>query len=159
MATEPSVTEQLKTALADIQQPPLPDEFYLAPGVIVLAVLLLLLLAWLTRLLYRRYQRDNARRLALDALALIVSTEPGAANAVLLLLKQYLQTKAPGHPALALSSAGFVAFLQHSGQLTATVPDLDLLLYSPAQDPATVQSWQQFARQWLKQHREHALYV
>jgi len=159
MANDPSATDQLKTALADIQQPPLPDEFYLAPGMVFLAALLLAALLWLARRLYRRHQRDSARRLALLALAQISAEQSGAANAILQLLKRYLQTKRPGHPALAMHSAEFVAFLQQSSAITSPLPDLDLLLYGPAPEQAQVQIWLQFARQWLEQHREPGLYV
>lgn len=159
MANEPNITDTLKTALADIQQPALPDEFYLAPGWLLIALPILLTLAWLARKWYRRYQNDSARRIALQALSQIQLEQPEAANAILQLLKQYLQTKRPGHPALAEKSAAFVAFLQRSGNLSEQLPDLDLLLYSPTKDATQLKSWQQFATLWLQQHQERRLDV
>lgn len=159
MANEPNITDTLKTALADIQQPALPDEFYLAPGWLLLALTVLLALAWLARKGYRRFRRDSARRLAQQALSQILLEQPEAANAILQLLKQYLQTKRPGHPALAEKSAAFVAFMQQSGNLTALPPDLELLLYSRTSDPAQLKAWHQFADLWLQQHREQGLDV
>ena len=87
----------VELSLADIQQPALPDEFYLAPGLLLLALPVLFALVWLARTLYRRYQRDSARRIALKSLYKIQLEHPEAANAILQLLKRYLQTKRPGH--------------------------------------------------------------
>jgi hypothetical protein len=159
MANNPSATDNLKAALADIQQPPLPDEFYIAPGWLCLAVMVISALLWLGRRAYQRYQGDNARRLALKALAEISLQHPAAANAILQLVKQYLQTKQPGHPALAFRSAEFVVFLKNTGNLTLELPDLERLLYAGQSDPALLQNWQQFVRLWLQQHREARLYV
>ncbi len=159
MANEPTVTDSLKTALADIQQPALPDEFYPAPGILILAVLALLALYRLGRKLYRYHQRDGARRLAQKALKQVSAAQPGAANAALQILKQYLQTKKPGHPALACNSRDFVIFLQQSTKVSVTLPDLDLLLYGPAPDPLQIADWLQFAEHWLAQHQELSLYV
>lgn len=159
MANEPNITDTLKTALADIQQPALPDEFYLAPGWLLLVLPILVAIAWLGRKWYRTYRRDSARRLALQALSQIQLEQPEAANAILQLLKQYLQTKRPGHPALAEKSTGFVAFLQRSGKLSEQQPDLDQLLYSRTSDPSQLKAWHQFAWLWLEQHREQGLDV
>lgn len=159
MANDPNITDTLKTALADIQQPTLPDEFYLAPGLLLLALPVLFALVWLARTLYRRYQRDSARRIALQSLDKIQLEQPEAANAILQLLKQYLQTKRPGHPALAEKSATFVAFLQRSGNLSEQLPNLDVLLYSPTSDPEQLKAWQRFAGLWLEQHQERRLDV
>lgn len=159
MAETPSLTDNLKAALADIQQPPLPDEFYLAPGYLLLAVLVCALLGWFGWRLLQQHRRNSARRLALKLLEQINLQQKDAANQILLLLKQYLQTKRPGHPALAMQSAQFVAFLQQSAALQTEPPELDTLLYSPANDPAQVNAWQQYARKWLVRHKELALHV
>ena len=159
MANDPNITDTLKTALADIQQPTLPDEFYLAPGWLLLALPALLASVWLARKFYRSYRRDNARRIALQALYRIQLEQPEAANAILQLLKQYLQTKRPGHPALAEKSTAFVTFLQRSGNLSEQQPDLDLLLYSRTSDLSQLKAWQRFAGLWLEQHREQGLDV
>ncbi len=159
MANEPSVTDGLKAALADIQQPSLPDEFYPAPGVLILLALTLLALYWLGRKWFRHYQQNGARRLAQQALMQISADTPGAANAVLQTLKQYLQTKKPGHPALAYNSADFVAFLQQSAAISVSVANLDGLLYGPVPNQQQVHDWLQFAQQWLAQHRELSLHV
>lgn len=159
MAETPAMTDNLKAALADIQQPPLPDEFYPAPGYLLLGVLLLALLGWFIWRLMQQRRRNSARRLALRLLAQINLQQKDAANQILLLLKQYLQTKKAGHPALAMHSSQFVVFLQQSGRLETAPPDLDILLYGPAADPAQVAIWHEFARQWLVQHKELALHV
>lgn len=159
MAETSSMTDNLKAALADIQQPPLPDEFYLAPGYLLLAVLILALVGWFIWRLLRQRRRNSARRLALQLLEQINLQQKDAANQILLLLKQYLQTKKPGHSALAMQSAQFVAFLQRSAALDTPPPELDVLLYSPSSDPALIIAWQQYARQWLIKHKELSLYV
>ncbi len=159
MAETSSLTDNLKAALADIQQPPLADEFYLAPGYLLLAVLVLALLGWFGWRLVQQYRRNSARRLALQLLEQINLQQKDAANQILLLLKQYLQTKKAGHPALAMQSAQFVAFLQQSAALQTAPPELDVLLYSPASDLALVTAWQQYARLWLVKHKELSLYV
>lgn len=159
MAETPSMTDNLKAALADIQQPPLPDEFYLAPGYLLLGVLFLALFSWFGWRLLQQYRRNSARRLALQLLAQINLQHQDAANQILLLLKQYLQTKRPGHPALAMRSAQFVEFLQRSAALDTAPPELDALLYSPAREPELVSAWLQYARQWLIKHQELSLYV
>lgn len=159
MAETPSLTDNLKAALADIQQPPLPDEFYLAPGYILLSLLLLILLSWFGWRLFQQYRRNSARRIALHLLEQINLQQKDAANQILLLLKQYLQTKKTGHPALAMQSAQFVTFLQQSASLEATPPELDTLLYGRAPAPAAVAAWHLFAKQWLVKHKELSLYV
>ncbi len=159
MAETPSLTDNLKAALADIQQPPLPDEFYLAPGYLLLAVLVFALLSWFGWRLLQQRRRNSARRLALQLLEQINLQQKDAANQILLLLKQYLQTKKAGHPALAMQSGQFVTFLQQSAMLTTPPPELDNLLYGPVPDPAAVSAWHLFAREWLIKHKELSLYV
>lgn len=159
MANDPALNDQIKAALADIQQPPLPDEFYLAPGYLLLAVLFVLLVSWLVHLAIKNHRRNSARRMALKQLAEINPQQSDAANRILWLLKQYLQTKQPGHAALAMQTAAFLQFLQQSAALTTPLPDLNSLLYAPAPAVEQVQAWQQFARQWLLQHKELSLYV
>lgn len=159
MANEPSAADSLKAALADIQQPALPDEFYLAPGYLLLALLLFAGAAWIYRFLLKRYRRNQARRLALRQLNTITAEQKDAANRVLLLLKQYIQTKKPGHPALTMQSSDFVAFLQKTAQLEQPALDLELLLYGPTPSAAAVNAWLELARMWLVHHREVALYV
>lgn len=159
MAETPSLTDSLKAALADIQQPPLPDEFYPAPGYLLIGVLFLALLGWCFWRLVQQRRRNNARRLALQLLAQIDLQQKDAANQILLLLKQYLQTKKTGHPALAMQSSHFVVFLQQSAALETAPPNLDTLLYSPAADPALVAVWHEYAKQWLVKHKELALHV
>lgn len=159
MANDPSVTESLKSALADIQQPALPDEFYLAPGYLILGLVALALLFFTIRFLFQRYRRDHARRLALKQLDAINPEHKQAANQALILLKQYIQTKRPGHPALTMQSHAFIAFLRQSAPINDPIPDLDLLLYGPAPSIEDTLAWLHVARQWLQQHREHALYV
>lgn len=159
MAEQSSMTDNLKAALADIQQPPLPEEFYLAPGYLLLSTLILALVGWFGWRLVQHYRRNSARRLALQLLEKINLQQQDAANQILLLLKQYLQTKKPGHPALALQSAQFVAFLQQSAALDTPQPELDPLLYGPVPNPAAVTAWHLFAKQWLIKHKELSLYV
>ena len=159
MANDPSAADSLKAALADIQQPALPDEFYLAPGYLLLALLLLAFAAWIYRFLLKRHRRNQARRLALRQLETITAEQKDAANRVLVLLKQYIQTKQPGHPALTMQSTDFVAFLQKTAQLDQPAPDLELLLYGPAPSAAALSAWLDLARLWLQHHREVALYV
>lgn len=159
MANQASAAESLKSAIADIQQPPLPDEFYLAPGYLILGLFALALIFLACRFLLQRYRQDHARRLALKQLEAIKPEHPQAANQIFILLKQYIQTKRPGHPALTMQSSAFLAFLQQTASLNTTMPDLEPLLYGPAPSIEDASTWLDVARQWLRQHREHALHV
>lgn len=149
--------QMLQKALADIQQPPLPDEFYFAP----VYWLALLLLALLSIYCWRRYRarrlRDQSRQLALAEFDQL--TTSAGANAVLLLLKQYLHARKPNHPALVMSATDFFAFLQQTVPPTTALPTADWLLYSGQADEAALQQWFDYARLWLASHPESALNV
>ncbi len=158
-ASPQALTDSLKAALADIQQPPLPDEFYLAPGYLLLALPLLLLLGWWLYKCWQRHQRNQPRRLALKRLSELSLTDEAAANQILLLLKQYLKTRNPRHPALTMNSRQLTGFLSEQVNLNASWPDLDALLYSKTPADADVALFARLATQWLQQHPEQVLYV
>jgi len=167
MAASDAQQESLKKLLEDIQQPPLPEQFYLPPGYLLLGLLVGLGLFVGLRWWQRRRQRLRPRQLALDALQqiqakLVQPTEvPVAAhsNAIILVLKQYIQSRVPSHPVLVQPSAQFLQFLQQSISAAAVLPDADWLLYSGQADLAAVTALHDFAALWLKQHPESALDV
>lgn len=166
MATTDAQQESLKKLLEDIQQPALPEQFYLPPGYLLLGLLLGGCLFVLFRWWTRRRQQQKPRRLALEALkqlrlALATSNAPMTAhsNAVVVLLKQYIQTKAPAHPALSQSGHQFLQFLQQSVSPVAPLPDAEWLLYSGQADVPAVTALFDFAAAWLQQHPESALHV
>lgn len=158
-AQPPTLTDSLQAALADIQQPPLADEFYLAPGYLLLALPLLLILCWWLYQSWQRHQRNQPRRLAIKLLGELSTDQEAAANQILLLLKQYLKTRNPHHPALVMNSRQLTVFLSQQVNLSAPWPDLDNLLYSKAPVAADVALFARLADEWLRQHPEQVLYV
>lgn len=149
--------KMLQKALADIQQPALPDEFYLAPVYLLLLVLLAAVVWYCWRAYRVRQLHDRARQLALAELATLATTAD--ANQVLLLLKQYLRSRARSHPALVMPAADFFVYLQQTVPAAQPLPAADWLLYSGQADAAARQQWFAYARLWLAQHPESALHV
>jgi len=167
MNTTQQQQESLKQLLADIQQPPLPAEFYVAPGYLLSTILLGAALFYLWRRWQRHRRLQRPRQLALLALAQLRQQLPadnsagvgGQTNAVVLVLKQYIQTKSPFHPVLSQSSQQFLLFLQQSVSPAEPLPDADWLLYSGAADLAALTNLLDYASRWLQQHPESALDV
>lgn len=167
MAASETQQESLKKLLEDIQQPPLPEQFYLPPGYLVIGLLLGIGLYAGLRWWQRRRQQQKPRQLALNALQQIrVSLAQSAdltvaahSNAIIMVLKQYIQTKVPSHPVLVQPSVQFLQFLQQSVSAAAPLPAADWLLYSGKADREAVTALLDYAALWLKQHPESALDV
>lgn len=149
--TEPDPRLQ---SLADIQEPLLASDWYLAPIWWLLAVLLLLLLGFGLRLLRQRRPQPQSQQLALSELAGIDLQQAGSATAITAVLKRYLQTKVPQHPALTQTGAQWQQFLQQSQQHPfAALPDLLALHYQASPAPEQLQAYADFARHWLQHHQ------
>lgn len=150
--TEPDPRLQ---SLADIQEPLLASDWYLAPIWWLLAALLLLLLLWLLRLLRQRQPQPQSQQLALSELASIDLQQPASASAITALLKRYLQTKVPQHPALTQTGGQWQQFLQQSLSQPAAqlLPDLLTLHYQASPATEDLQAYADFARHWLQYHQ------
>lgn len=167
MTASDAQQQSLKKLLEDIQQPPLPEQFYLPPGYLIIGLVLAICLFVGLRRWQQRRQQQRPRRLALQALQQIRLglTQPAdlavaaRSNAIMLVLKQYVQTKVPGHPVLSQPGQQFLQFLQQTVSATASLPDADWLLYSGQADLSAVTALLDYATLWLKQHPESALDV
>lgn len=156
MATvnKPAQPEAL-AQLADIQEPALGNDWYLAPGWWLLAVLVLTLL-WLLYRKYRQHQLKQAPKgFALKALAALDLGAPDAPAQITALLKRYLLNQQPDHPALSYSGAAWRQFLLnslHANQQAAVpeLPDLLALHYQGSPQQAAVQAYASFAAFWLQ---------
>lgn len=148
-------------ALADIQEPLLASDWYLAPVWWLLACLVLLLLGWLIRRVRMRQPQQASKQLALRELAAIDLTQSDSATAITALLKRYLQTKRPQHPALTQTGAQWQQFLLQSlRQPTAqALPDLLALHYQAAPTAQDLAAYADFARHWLQHHQLDAAKV
>lgn len=144
--------------LADIQEPLLANDWYLAPVWWLLAVFVVVVF-WLLLRRYQHFQQRQApRRFALATLSTIDLNKPDAPAQITSLLKRWLLSEAPQHPALAYSGKNWQQFLVStltaSGQLKingAPLPDLLALHYQQSADPAEVQRYAAFALIWLQQ--------
>ncbi len=141
-------------ALADIQEPLLASDWYLAPVWWLLACLVLLLLGWLIRRLRHRQPQQAAKQLALRELDRIDLAQSGSATAITALLKRYVQTKQPQHPALTQTGVQWQQFLVQSLRQPAAqaLPDLLALHYQAAPAAEDLTAYAEFARHWLQQH-------
>lgn len=156
MATANTAAQpQALAQLADIQEPLLVNDWYLAPGWWLLVALALTLL-WLLSRKYRQQQLKQApKRFALKALAAL---DKGAADApaqITALLKRWLLSQNPCHPALSYSGEAWRKFLLKSlqnRQKTAvpTLPDLLALHYQRSPQQTEIQAYADFAALWLQ---------
>lgn len=133
-------------ALADIQEPVLNTFWPLAPGWWMLALLLLVLLAYGFRFFWKQWQKALPLRQAKAELRLI--KEPKQSAELNELLKRLLRCYKPRHAVLSAPVQQWQDFLQQ--QLPQQpLPDLQSLLYKsePLQDDFA--AYRQFATKWL----------
>ena len=155
-ATEAPATNPALQQLADIQEPALLNDWYMAP-IWWLLLLLTIVLAVLAFRFYRRRQlRLAPRRFAQASLATISLEDKDAAHQITALLKRFLLTEAPSHPALAYSGNAWQQFLMQSlsAQPQSTqppLPDLLALHYQQQPDAGQLELYAHFARLWLQQ--------
>lgn len=143
--------------LADIQEPLLANDWYLAPVWWLLAVFVIVV-SWLLLRHYQQFQLRRApRRVALATLSKLELNTADAPAQITSLLKRWLLSEAPQHPALAYSGKNWQQFLlltlTASGQHkinSAPLPDLLALHYQQSPDPAQVQRYAAFAHVWLQ---------
>lgn len=142
-------------ALADIQEPLLASDWYLAPIWWLSAALVLLLLGWLLWRMRQRQPQQASKQLALRELDSIELGQSGSATAITALLKRYLQTKVPQHPALTQTGAQWQQFLLQSLRQPAAqaLPDLLALHYQAAPAEQDLIAYAEFARHWLQHHQ------
>lgn len=142
-------------ALADIQEPQLVSDWYLAPIWWLLALLLFVALFWFLWRWRRQQQTNRPRDLALQELATIDLQQANAVCGITALLKRYLQTKVAQHPALTYSGLRWQQFLQHSLPRTAsiTLPDLLALQYQASPLADDIRAYADFAKYWLSHHQ------
>ncbi len=140
--------------LADIQEPLLANDWYLAPGWSLLLAILLALLGFAGYRWWRYHQQQKPVKFALAELKQLDLTAPNAAELITTLLKRLLLTRQPAHPALTKSGAAWQEFLLSSLPASARpeepLPDLMALHYqsSPAIDD--IRRYAAFAAVWLK---------
>lgn len=141
--------------LADIQEPQLLSDWYLAPIWWVLAVCILLLCWWGFRRWRRHQLKQRPRQLAQQALAMVNLAQPTAPHQISAVLKRYLLTLAPTHPALTLSGQQWQQFLLQTSteQSEFTLPDLLALHYQPSPSVDDVAAYAKFAQHWLLHHQ------
>ena len=139
-------TEQ-QLPLADIQEPVLNTFWPLAPGWWLLALVMLLGLAWIFRFLWLRWQKGLPLRQAKAELKLVhQKAQVAELNE---LLKRLIRCYQPNHHILAAPVKVWQTFLQQ--QMPAqSLPDLEKLLYQAQNEPSDVQAYLQFADVWLK---------
>ena len=133
-------------ALADIQEPVLNTFWPPAPGWWLLALLLMVLLAYGFRYFWKKWQKTLPLRQAKAELRLI--QEPHQSAELNELLKRLVSCYSPRHAVLSAPVKQWQDFLQQ--QLPQhTLPDLQTLLYrsQPPQEDFT--AYLQFATKWL----------
>ncbi|MDF3126083.1 DUF4381 domain-containing protein [Rheinheimera sp. 1928-s] len=135
-----------KLALADIQEPMLNTFWPPAPGWWLLAVLLIVLLAYGFRFFWKKWQKALPLRQAKAELRLI--KEPDQSAELNELLKRLVRCYSPGHTVLSAPVKHWQEFLQQ--QLPQQpLPDLQKVLYQSASDQADFTIYRQFAEKWL----------
>lgn len=133
-------------ALADIQEPVLNTFWPPAPFWWLLAVLVILLLAYGFRFFWQKWQKALPLRQAKAELRLINKPEQSAELNEL--LKRLVHCYSPGHPVLSAPVQQWQDFLQQ--QLPQQkLPDLQSLLYKSESAESDFSAYLQFASQWL----------
>lgn len=140
--------------LADIQEPLLANDWYLAPGWSILLLLVLGLLGYAGYRWWRYQQQQKPVKFALAELDKLDLTAPDAPEHITTLLKRLLLTRSPAHPALTLSGTAWqqylIASLPASAQPADALPDLLTLHYQSAPASEDVKRYAAFAAVWLK---------
>jgi hypothetical protein len=133
-------------ALADIQEPVLNTFWPPAPGWWLLAVLLILLLAYSFRFSWKKWQKALPLRQAKAEFRLI--KEPDQSAELNELLKRLVSCYSPRHPVLSAPVKQWQDFLQQQMPQHA-LPDLQKLLYQQQSEQTDFSAYLQFASQWL----------
>lgn len=145
--------------LADIQEPLLANDWYRAPGGLLLIAILLLLLGYAGYRWWRYQQQQKPVKFALAELAKLDLTAPNAAEQISTLLKRLLLTRLPSHPALTYSGFAWQQFLLSSLPTGVTpaepLPDLLSLHYQSAPAAEDIRRYAVFAELWLKKAKLH----
>lgn len=133
-------------ALADIQEPVLNTFWPPAPGWWLLALLLMVLLAYGFRYFWKKWQKTLPLRQAKAELRLIQEPHQGAELNEL--LKRLVSCYSPRHAVLSAPVKQWQDFLQQ--QLPQhTLPDLQTLLYRPQPPQEDFTAYLQFVTKWL----------
>ena len=133
-------------ALADIQEPVLNTFWPPAPGWWLLAVLVIVLLAYGFRFFWRRWQKALPLRQAKAELRLI--NQPQQSAELNELLKRLVLCYSPGHQVLSAPVKQWQDFLQQQLPQQA-LPDLQSLLYKSEPSEADFSAYLQFVSKWL----------
>lgn len=153
-AAEQALPETSLPGLADIQEPLLANDWYLAPGWSLLLILLVALLSYLAYRCWRYRQWQQPVKVALAALAELDLTTADAAEQITRLMKRLLLTRQSAHPAVAFSGTAWQQYLLASlpkADLPAdALPDLQALHYQSAPPIADIKRYAAFAALWLK---------
>ena len=140
--------------LADIQEPLLANDWYRAPGWLLLIAILLLLLGYAGYRWWRYQQQQKPIKFALAQLEKFDLSAPNAAEQITTLLKRLLLTRIPAHPALTFSGSAWQQYLMSSlpgnVKLAEALPDLLALHYQSAPAVDDVRRYAVFAAVWLK---------
>ena len=139
--------------LADIQEPILANDWYLAPGWFLLLLIILALLGYAGYRWWRYHQQQKPLRYALAELNQLDLTTANAPAQITTLLKRVILTKVPGHPALTLSGTAWQQYLVTSlppnSNPAAALPDLMALHYQRTPAIEEVRRYADFAVLWL----------
>lgn len=146
--------QDVLSQMADIQEPALGNDWYLAPGWWLLAALLLVL-GWLLYRRYRQYRQQQApRHYALGLLKTLDVTAHNAPAQITGILKRWLRSQQPTHPALTYSGDAWRQFLLQTLPTKLanndSLPDLLALHYQPSPQTTEVQTYADFAVRWLQ---------
>lgn len=139
-------------ALIDIQEPLLANDWYMAPIWWLLALLLIGSLCGCVWYLRKRATEQRPYRDAMSQLNQLELQAQLTPAAITILLKRYLITRQPKHPALAWSGQAWQDFLQQSLAPTLSpppLPDLLALHYQAEADPEHIRSYLEFGKFWL----------
>lgn len=156
-AAKPTPTEATMPGLADIQEPLLANDWYMAPGWIVMLGMLFFGLCYLGYRYWRHYQHQKPVKFALLALSKLDLESSGSVEQITQLIKRLLLTRVSAHPAIALSGAAWQAFLMASLPASARstlpedpLPDLQALHYQRTPAIEDIQRYAKFAAVWMK---------
>jgi hypothetical protein len=160
-AAKHSPTEATIPGLADIQEPLLANDWYMAPGWIVLLAVLLFGFIYLCYRYWRHYQHQKPVKFALLTLSNLDLEASGSVEQITQLIKRLLLTRVSAHPAIALSGAAWQAFLMASLPASARstlpedpLPDLQALHYQRAPAMEDIERYAKFAAIWMRKVKD-----
>jgi len=153
-AASPATTQATVPGLADIQEPLLGNDWYLAPGWLVVMLIVLGLIVYVGYRLWNYHLQQKPLRFTLAELARLDLNSADAPEQITTLLKRLLMTKIPGHPALTYSGSAWQQFLISSLPPkitpTAPLPDLMTLHYQASPSAEDIRLYATFAAFWLQ---------